>query len=62
MFILFAFLTILILSLALALLSMQDFDLPNSITSLILGRKHRGTIVFFKNKIKHYQAKRSNRI
>lgn len=53
------FVLILILAFVLALTSMKDFDVPSEINRLIQGKKVKGKIVFFKNKIVHYRAKRS---
>ncbi|MEK7097103.1 MAG: hypothetical protein AAB859_02180 [Patescibacteria group bacterium] len=53
------FLLILILSFILAFSSMKDFDVPSEINRLIQGKKLKGKIVFFRNKIVHYRAKRS---
>ncbi len=55
----YIFLFILLLAFVFALLSMKDFDVPNEINRLIQGKKVKGKIVFFKNKIVHYRAKRS---
>ncbi|MEK7597221.1 MAG: hypothetical protein AAB441_01090 [Patescibacteria group bacterium] len=52
-------LLILALSFILALSSMKDFNVPAEINRLIQGKKVRGKIVFFKNKVIHYRAKRS---
>jgi hypothetical protein len=56
---LISFLIILAISIILAVRSMKDFNVPSEINNLILGKKVKGKIVFFKNKIVHYQAKRS---
>jgi len=53
------FFLILILSFILALSSMKDFSVPVEINRLVQGKKVRGKIVFFKNKVVHYRAKRS---
>jgi len=55
---LLTFLVILVLSFILALFSMKDFNVPSEINHLIQGKKVRGKIVFFKNKIVHYRGKR----
>lgn len=52
---LFWFLLILILSFILALRSMSDFKVPKEIRRIIDSKKIRGTIIFFKGKIKHYK-------
>ncbi len=56
---LLTFLLILILSFVFALRSMKDFNVPSEINNLIQGKKVRGKIVFFKNKIVHYRAKKN---
>ncbi|MCR4277162.1 MAG: hypothetical protein NUV87_03470 [Candidatus Roizmanbacteria bacterium] len=56
---LLTFILILIVSFILALSSMKDFNVPSEINHLIQGKKVRGKIVFFKNKVVHYRAKRS---
>jgi len=56
---LFTFVIILALSLILALRSMKDFNVPAEINRLIQGKKVKGKIIFFKNKIVHYRTKRS---
>lgn len=53
------FVLILVLAFVFAFLSMKDFDVPSEINRLIQGKKVKGKIVFFKNKIVHYRAKRS---
>lgn len=53
--ILIVFILILLFSLALALRSMHDFELPNEVKKLLRFKKVQGTIMFFKDKIKHYQ-------
>ncbi|HEX7543165.1 MAG TPA: hypothetical protein VF385_03730 [Patescibacteria group bacterium] len=50
---------ILILAFVLALTSMKDFNVPSEINRLIQGKKVKGKIVFFKDKIVHYRAKQS---
>jgi len=52
-------LLIFIISIILAFRSMKDFNVPSEINRLIQGKKIRGKIVFFKNKVVHYRAKRS---
>ena len=56
---LFTFILILSLSFIVAFHSMKDFNVPNEINRLIQGKKIKGKIVFFKNKVVHYRAKRS---
>ena len=53
------FLLILVLAFIVALRSMKDFNVPDEINRLIQGKKMKGKIVFFKNKIVHYRTKRS---
>jgi len=53
------FLAILILSIILALRSMKDFNVPAEINRLVQGKKMRGKIIFFKNKVVHYRTKRN---
>jgi len=53
------FLAILILSIILAFRSMKDFNVPSEISRLVQGKKIKGKIVFFKNKVVHYRTKRS---
>jgi hypothetical protein len=53
------FIIILILSFILALRSMKDFNIPAEINRLVQGKKVRGKIIFFKNKVVHYRTKRS---
>lgn len=50
------FIAIFIISFITALLSMKDFSLPSEIKRFIEIKKIRGTIVFLKNKIKHYSS------
>jgi hypothetical protein len=52
----FIFLLLLILSFLLALRSMKDLDVPVEIERLVRSRKIKGSIVFLKNKIKHYSS------
>ncbi|KKP61378.1 MAG: hypothetical protein UR56_C0014G0011 [Candidatus Roizmanbacteria bacterium GW2011_GWC2_34_23] len=56
---LFTFILILSLSFIVALRSMKDFNVPGEITRIVQGKKLKGKIVFFKNKVVHYRAKRS---
>ncbi|MEK7495539.1 MAG: hypothetical protein AAB603_02995, partial [Patescibacteria group bacterium] len=53
------FLFILVLAFILALRSMKDFDVPTEISRIIQGKKVRGKIVFFKNKVVHYRVKKT---
>jgi len=55
----FTFIIIFIVAFVLALRSMKDFNVPAEINRLVQGKKVRGKIVFFKNKVVHYRAKRS---
>ncbi|MBI4008891.1 hypothetical protein HY357_01545 [Candidatus Roizmanbacteria bacterium] len=47
---------ILILSFILALRSMKDFEIPSEIQKLLKFKEIKGTILFFKDKTKHYRA------
>lgn len=47
------------LSLTLAIRSMKDFEVPREVSRIIRSRK-RGSIVFFKDKIRHYSSKFSS--
>lgn len=49
------FTLILTVSVALALRSMKDFDGGNEVRKLVRKRK-KGTIVFHKNRVKHYSS------
>lgn len=51
---LFWFLIIFIISFLLALRSMSDFKIPKEIRYIIDVKKIKGTILFLKDKIKHY--------
>lgn len=55
----YTFLIILIFAFILALSSMKDFNVPAEIKRLVQGKKVGGKIIFFKNKVVHYRAKRS---
>ena len=55
----FTFIIIFIVAFVLALRSMKDFNVPAEINRLVQGKKVQGKIVFFKNKVVHYRAKRS---
>lgn len=45
-----------LVSFLLALYSMKDFQVPSEIQKLISRRKVKGTIIFLKNKVKHYSS------
>lgn len=47
---------ILVVSFLLALYSMKDLQIPSEIQKLLSRRKIKGTIVFLKNKVKHYSS------
>jgi len=49
------FIVIFVISLVLAFRSMKDFEIPKEIRKLINLKNKKGSIVFFKNKVKHYQ-------
>ncbi len=55
----FVILGIFALSVTLAIRSMKDFDAPRGVTKIIRLRK-RGSIVFFRDKIRHYSSKFSS--
>lgn len=48
------FIAIFILSLFLAFRSMNDFEIPKEIRKLLTSNRLKGTIIFFRDKIKHY--------
>lgn len=54
--ILLTFIGIAILSVFMAAYSMKDIGVPADIQKLIRARKVRGSILFFKDKIKHYSS------
>lgn len=39
-----------------ALWSMRDFKMPDEIEKILMRRKIKGTIVFLKDKVKHYSS------
>ncbi len=45
---------ILLTSFFIALRSMKDFEIPKEIKKMIKLKSKKGSIVFFKNKIKHF--------
>lgn len=47
------------LSVLLAYLSMRDFDVPKEIKKRIKTKRIKGTIVFFKDKPRHYSSSSS---
>lgn len=47
---------IFVISFFMALRSMKDFGIPEEIQRLLKFKKIRGTILFFKNKTKHYRS------
>ena len=49
-------LIIFVLSLIMAIYSMRDFDVPDSVKKLISRKNAKGTIVFLKKKIIHYSS------
>jgi len=51
---------ILVLSFILALGSMKDFTVPKEVRQLFKINKVSGTIMFFKEKIKHYSSSSSS--
>jgi len=46
---------ILVISIILAVRSMSDFDYPDKIRQFIARSKIKGSIVFFKDKVRHYK-------
>lgn len=54
------FVIIFVISFILAIRSMSDFKLPHEISRLITTKRLKGTIVFLKNKIKHYSDSSSS--
>ncbi len=48
-------LLILVISFLLAIRSMNDFRLPKEIRRLLKIKHIKGTILFFKDKVKHYR-------
>ncbi|MCX6731093.1 MAG: hypothetical protein NTZ55_04545 [Candidatus Roizmanbacteria bacterium] len=51
-----------VFSLALALRSMKDLNVPQEIHRMIRNKKYKGKIVFFKDKkVKHYSSSSSSR-
>jgi len=50
---------ILLASILLALVSMRDFDVPKELKKRIKAKKIKGTIVFFKDKPRHYSSSSS---
>ena len=52
---LLVFIAILILSFILAIRSMNDLNVPKEVSRIVTRRKVRGTIVVFKNKVKHFK-------
>gem|GEM_PF-981297 len=55
-----ALIIILALSLVLSIFSMNDWDVPVEIRRLIKSRRLKGTIIFFRKKIKHYSSSSSS--
>lgn len=53
----FWFILIFIFSFILALRSMKDFQVPKEIEKFLTIRRIKGSIIFFKNKPKHYKLK-----
>lgn len=49
-----------IVSLILAVRSMNDLDIPDEIRRLLVTRKIKGTILFMKDKITHYSSTSSS--
>jgi len=53
------FTIIFIISLILAIRSMSDLEVPSEVKKMIVNKKGRGTILFFKGKTVHYHSRRS---
>ncbi|MCL4374286.1 hypothetical protein M1523_00335 [Patescibacteria group bacterium] len=49
-----------ILAFITALISMRDLGIPAEIEKLVRARRLKGTIVFFKKKVKHYSSSSSS--
>jgi hypothetical protein len=47
------------ISFILALLSMKDLGFPDELKKILNRKKIKGAVVFFKNKIIHYQSKKN---
>ena len=58
--IIYIFTLLFVLSFILALISMRDFHVPEKIAKILLMKKIRGTIVFFKDKVEHYSSSSSS--
>lgn len=54
------FILILIISILITFKSMNDLEAPKEVRSLIKKRRTKGTILFFKKKIKHYSSSLSS--
>lgn len=50
------FVLIFIFSFFIAFRSMTDFDIPKEIKDFLSAKRIKGTIIFFKGKIKHYSS------
>lgn len=59
-FMIIIFLILFLVSFALALRSMKDFDVPQEIRGVLRNRKVRGTILFLKNKVVHHSSASSS--
>jgi len=51
---------ILLISFVVSLASMRDFGAPASVKKIFSGTKKKGTILFLKNKVKHYSSASSS--
>ncbi len=56
----YIFFTILVLSIIIGVISMQDYDLPSSLKKIITGKTIKGSIIFFTQQIKHYSSSSSD--
>ncbi len=55
------FITLFLLSLALALRSMKDLDVPNEVHKMLAKKKVKGTFILMKGKkVKHYSSTSSS--
>lgn len=54
------FIALLLLSIFITYKSMDDLETPKEIRNLINKKKAKGTILFFKKKIKHYSSSPSS--
>lgn len=55
------FILLFVASFIFACFSMKDMEIPKEIIRLISMRKYKGSIVFFKGKVKHYSSDSSSK-